>query len=33
MSDARDPKVIIPDINKGNKQIGHGINRVLLPAL
>lgn len=33
MSDARDPKVIIADINKGNKQIGHGINRVLLPAL
>ena len=32
MSDARDPQVIIPDINKGNKQIGHGINRVLLPA-
>jgi uncharacterized surface protein with fasciclin (FAS1) repeats len=25
-------KVIVPDINKGNKQIAHGINAVLLPA-
>lgn len=27
------PKVIVTDINKGNKQIAHAINRVLLPAL
>ncbi len=25
------PKVIVPDINKGNRQIAHGINRVLRP--
>ena len=25
------PKVIVTDINKGNKQIAHAINRVLLP--
>jgi uncharacterized surface protein with fasciclin (FAS1) repeats len=24
-------KVVVPDINKGNKQIAHGINAVLLP--
>ncbi|MCB0919519.1 MAG: fasciclin domain-containing protein [Actinobacteria bacterium] len=32
--DLRDPKVInkATDINKGNRQIAHGINRVLLPA-
>ena len=28
---ARNPRVIAPDINKGNKQIAHGINRVLRP--
>lgn len=27
------PKVVVTDINKGNKQIAHAINRVLLPAL
>jgi uncharacterized surface protein with fasciclin (FAS1) repeats len=27
------PRVTIPDINAGNKQIAHGIGRVLLPAL
>jgi uncharacterized surface protein with fasciclin (FAS1) repeats len=27
------PKVIITDINKGNRQIAHGISRVLLPSL
>jgi len=32
-TDVANPKVIIVDINKGNKQIGHGINRVLLPKL
>lgn len=26
------PKVVAPDINKGNRQIAHGINRVLLPV-
>jgi len=31
--DVADPKVIITDINKGNKQIAHAINRVLLPSL
>lgn len=31
--DVKNPKVIITDINKGNKQIAHGINRVLLPKL
>jgi uncharacterized surface protein with fasciclin (FAS1) repeats len=25
-------KVIVPNVNKGNKQIAHGINAVLLPA-
>jgi hypothetical protein len=29
--DAADAKVIVPDINKGNKQIAHGINKVLRP--
>jgi hypothetical protein len=29
--DAADPKVTVPDINKGNKQIAHGINKVLRP--
>jgi uncharacterized surface protein with fasciclin (FAS1) repeats len=28
---ARNPQVIVVDINKGNKQIAHGINRVLRP--
>lgn len=27
------PQVVVTDINKGNKQIAHAINRVLLPAL
>lgn len=27
------PKVVVTNINKGNKQIAHAINRVLLPAL
>ena len=27
----RNPRVIAVDINKGNKQIGHAINRVLRP--
>ncbi len=27
------PQVIVTDINKGNKQIAHAINRVLLPVL
>ncbi len=27
----KNPKVVIPDINKGNKQIAHAINNVLLP--
>jgi uncharacterized surface protein with fasciclin (FAS1) repeats len=31
--DVANPKVIITDINKGNKQIAHAINRVLLPVL
>jgi hypothetical protein len=30
-TDDRDPRVKIVDINKGNKQIAHGINRVLRP--
>lgn len=30
--DFRDPRVIATDINKGNPQIAHGINAVLLPA-
>lgn len=31
--DIANPKVIVTDINKGNKQIAHAINRVLLPTL
>lgn len=31
--DVANPKVIVTDINKGNKQIAHAINRVLLPTL
>ena len=31
--DVADPKVVITDINKGNKQIAHGINGVLLPKM
>lgn len=31
--DLANPKVIVTDINKGNKQIAHAINRVLLPNL
>lgn len=31
--DFSNPKVIVTDINKGNKQIAHAINRVLLPTL
>ena len=31
--DLANPKVIVTDINKGNKQIAHAINRVLLPVL
>ena len=30
--DARNLVVIAPNLNKGNKQIGHGINRVLRPV-
>jgi uncharacterized surface protein with fasciclin (FAS1) repeats len=30
--DTRAAVVIVPDINKGNRQIAHGINAVLLPA-
>jgi len=29
--DATNPTVTVPDINKGNKQIAHGIDRVLRP--
>ncbi len=29
--DARNPYIVQPDINKGNRQIGHGIDRVLRP--
>jgi uncharacterized surface protein with fasciclin (FAS1) repeats len=29
----KNPKVIVTNINKGNKQIAHAINRVLLPSL
>jgi uncharacterized surface protein with fasciclin (FAS1) repeats len=29
--DARNARVVAPDINKGNKQIAHGINQVLRP--
>ncbi len=28
---SRNPRVIVPNINKGNKQIAHGIDRVLRP--
>ncbi len=31
--DLDNPKVVVTDINKGNKQIAHAINRVLLPVL
>lgn len=27
----KNARVVAPDVNKGNRQIGHGINRVLLP--
>jgi uncharacterized surface protein with fasciclin (FAS1) repeats len=30
--DARNPKVVAVDINKGNRQVAHAINRVLRPA-
>lgn len=30
--DFKDPRVVVPDVNKGNRQIAHGINRVLLPT-
>lgn len=30
--DVANPKVIVTDINKGNNQIAHAINRVLLPT-
>lgn len=30
--DARNPRVVAVDINKGNRQIAHAINRVLRPA-
>jgi hypothetical protein len=30
--DARNPVVIAPNLNRGNKQIGHRINRVLRPV-
>ena len=29
--DFRDAQVVAPDINRGNRQIAHGVNRVLLP--
>jgi uncharacterized surface protein with fasciclin (FAS1) repeats len=31
--DFSNPKVVVTDINKGNQQIAHAINRVLLPTL
>ncbi len=31
--DLDNPNVVVTDINKGNKQIAHAINRVLLPVL
>ncbi|MEO8105718.1 MAG: fasciclin domain-containing protein [Actinomycetes bacterium] len=31
--DVQNPKVIVTNINQGNKQIAHAINRVLLPNL
>lgn len=30
--DAKNATVVVPDINKGNKQIAHGVDRVLRPA-
>jgi uncharacterized surface protein with fasciclin (FAS1) repeats len=30
--DDRNPRVLVTDINKGNKQIAHGISRVLRPS-
>ena len=30
-TNSRDPKVVVTDLNKGNKQIAHGIDRVLRP--
>ena len=30
-AELKNPKVVIADINKGNKQIAHAINNVLLP--
>ena len=30
-TNSRDPRVTVADINAGNKQIAHGINRVLRP--
>jgi len=32
-NEVANPKVIVTDINKGNEQIAHAINRVLLPNL
>ena len=32
-AEVANPKVIVTDINKGNQQIAHAINRVLLPNL
>jgi uncharacterized surface protein with fasciclin (FAS1) repeats len=32
-NDIANPKVIVTNINKGNKQIAHAINRVLIPNL
>lgn len=31
-TDLPNPKVVAPNINKGNKQIAHGIDRVLMPS-
>lgn len=31
-TDDRNAKVVVPDINEGNKQIAHGISRVLRPS-
>ncbi len=30
--DSRNPYVVAPNLNRGNRQIGHGINRVLRPV-
>lgn len=30
--DARNPVIVAPDLNRGNRQIGHGIDRVLRPV-